>query len=120
MSAEITGPSADILPFTPTRRAVGVQRQPEVVANFLLLLEDEPLFAPSVWSDRDERGVAYVGVRHAGVTVRLDPEDARFAASCLIAEQAFAGCVEVAVLLRRAADAAGAEIVQLSTLDRLP
>lgn len=104
---------ADILPFTSTRRAAATQRQTEVVANLLQLLEDEPLFPPTAWSDRDRQGRAYVGVRHAGVTLRLDPEDAHFAARCLIAEQAFVGCVEVACRLRAAADAAGAEVVQL-------
>ena len=104
---------ADILPFTATPRAAAIQRQPEVVANLLLLLEDEPLFAPVTWSDRDATGRAYVGVRHAGVTLRLDPEDAYFAARCLIAEQAFVGCVEVAARLRSAADDAGADVVQL-------
>lgn len=104
---------ADILPFTSTRRAAATQRQPEVVANLLLLLEDEPLFAPVTWSDRDAKGRAYVGVRHAGVILRLDPEDAYFAARCLIAEQAFVGCVEVAARLRSAADDAGADVVQL-------
>lgn len=105
--------SADILPFTPTPRAVVPQRQPEVVANLLLLLEDEPLFDPSVWSDRDAQGRPFVGVRHAGVTLRLDPQDAHFAARCLIAEQAFPGCVEVACRLREGADQAGADIVHL-------
>lgn len=106
---------ADILPFTPTRRAVARQRQPEIVATLLLLLEEEPLFAPTVWSDRDHQGRAFVAVRHAGVTLRLEPEDAHFAARCLIAEQAFVGCVDAAIRLRAAADAAGAEIVQLIT-----
>nr|WP_314437582.1 hypothetical protein [uncultured Brevundimonas sp.] len=104
---------ADILPFTATARAVATQRQPEVVANLLMLLEDEPLFAPVTWSDRDVTGRVFVGVRHAGVTLRLDPEDAYFAARCLIAEQAFVGCVEVAARLRSAADAAGADVIQL-------
>lgn len=113
MSAEIIGPSADILPFIPTPRAVVPQRQPEVVANLLLLLEDEPLFDPSVWSDRDAQGRPFVGVRRAGVTLRLDPQDAHFAARCLIAEQAFPGCVEVAMRLREGADQAGADIVHL-------
>ena len=113
MSAEIIDPSADILPFTPAPRPVALQRQPEVVANLLLLLEDEPLFPPSVWSSRDDQGRAFVGVRHAGVTLRFDPEDACFAARCLIAEQAFPACVEIACRLRDAANGASAEVVRL-------
>lgn len=113
MSAEIIRPSADILPFTPAPRPVALQRQPEVVANLLLLLEDEPLFPPSIWSDRDGQGRAFVGVRHAGVTLRLEPEDACFAARCLIAEQAFPACVEIACRLREAANGAGADVVHL-------
>lgn len=77
--------------------------QPEVVAALLMLLEDAPLHPPTAYAARDLAGVSFVAVRHAGVTLRVTPDDAKLAADALEAEQAFPGCVGFAAVIRGAA-----------------
>lgn len=104
--------SAVVLPFKPRPSASSPQHQ-EVVASLLMLLEDAPLSAPAAFCGRDMTGKPFVGVRHAGVTLRLTPEDAHLAATALIAEQAFIGCVEAAFILRSAAEQADRSVATL-------
>lgn len=77
--------------------------QPEVVAALLLLLEDAPLHPPAAYAAKDMAGAPFVAVRHAGVTLRVTPDDAQLAADALEAEQAFPGCIGFAAIIRGAA-----------------
>lgn len=77
--------------------------QPEVVATLLLALEDAPLYRPTAYGAVDISGLGFVAVRLDGLTLRLNPADARLAAAALEAEQAFVGCMEDARALRDAA-----------------
>lgn len=95
-----------LIAFPIPRRPAPTPGQIDAVSDLLLALEDAPLFDPAVVVTRDLSGHPEVSVTVAGRLFRLTPTEIRLTAETLIAEQAFAGCVGLAVTLNAAADLA--------------